>query len=341
MTRLHYTSLLAGLTLSAVLLAPLASAQTNMSFSHTLPANHPAHTTGFTVWAESIEQATEGEVSFSFFPAGQMGVGRDQFEMVQNGIVDVAWFNPGHTPGRFPIISAVEVPFLVGDGLAGSKAIDEWYREHAAVEMPNVYYCLTHTHEPGIIHSRQEIKRPADLRGMRIRPANATLAQVLQAQGGSSIQVGPSEAREVLARRTADGITFPWRSIFVFGMEDFVKYHIDIPLYAPTFVIAINQSKYNRLSDKNKAAIDAHCNSEWAVEITKGWSEYDLEGKDILLEAADHNVYTPTDEQIEEWRQISNPIIASWKSTVNATGADADAIYQQLLDSLEASNALY
>lgn len=334
-------SILASLALPLVAASQLSFASTDFSFSHTLPANHPAHTTGFTVWAESITEATNSELSFSFFPAGQMGVGRDQFEMVQNGVVDVAWLNPGHTPGRFPIIAAVETPFLVGDGLAGSRAIDEWYRNYAAAEMPNVYYCLAHTHEPGIIHSRQPVQSPSDLRGMRIRPANATLAQVLQAQGGSSIQVGPSEAREVLARRTADGITFPWRSIFVFGMEDYVKHHLDIPLYAPTFVIAINQSRYNSLSDDAQAAVDAHCNADWAVKVTQGWSEYDLEGKDILLEASDHTVYTPTAEEVEAWRSVSDPIVESWRQAVNRNGHDAESILNELLESLEQHNALY
>lgn len=334
--------ILLGLSLTLALSAGQVQAQsTEFSFSHTLPATHPIHTTGFVPWAESITEATNGEVTFSFFPAGQMGVGRDQFEMVTDGIVDVSWFNPGHTPGRFPIVAALELPFLVSDGLNGSQAFDEWYREYAPAEMPDVYFCLAHTHEPGVIHTRQPLRTPSDLRGMRIRPANATLTQFLQSQGGSSIQVGPSEAREVLARRTADGITFPWRSIFVFGMEDYVKHHIDLPFYTPTFVIALNQAKYDGLSDANKAVIDDHCNSEWAREITRSWSEFDMEGKDMLLAADDHTVYEPTDVEAEQWRGAAAKLKVSWEESVQRRGLDPEEIFNGLMERLEAHGALF
>ncbi|NMG04438.1 TRAP transporter substrate-binding protein [Azoarcus taiwanensis] len=329
------------LLMVAGLTAVQAQSRTELTFSHTLPANHPAHTTGFTMWADSIKEATNGEVSVAFFPAGQMGVGRDHYEMVRDGIVDVAWLNPGHTPGRFPIIAAGEIPFLISDGMRGSKAFDRWYRDYVDAEMGDVHFCLAHTHEPGTIHTRAPVVEPTDLRGMRIRPANATLARLLQANGASSIQVGPSEAREVLARGTADGITFPWRSPFVFGMDEFVKHHVDIPLYATTFVIAINKNRYARLSDAQKQVVDAHCSPDWAQKITTGWSEYDLEGRDILLATAGHTVHVPSPEQADAWRATAAPLKAEWEDAVRAKGLDPDAIFQSLTRELAAEDALF
>ena len=330
---------------TALLIAGLATAhaqsRTELTFSHTLPANHPAHTTGFTLWADSIKADTNGEVSFAFFPAGQMGVGRDHYEMVRDGIVDVAWLNPGHTPGRFPIIAAGEIPFLISDGMRGSKGFDRWYRDYAGTEMSEVHFCLAHTHEPGTIHTRAAVVEPGDLRGMRIRPANATLARLLQAHGASSIQVGPSEAREVLARGTADGITFPWRSPFVFGMDEFVKHHVDIPLYATTFVIAINKNRYARLSEAQRQVVDAHCTPEWAQKITTGWSEYDLEGRDILLATEGHTVHVPTAEQAEAWRAAAAPLKAEWEDAVRAKGLDPKPIFDALTSHLAAEDALF
>src|SRR6516164_6594132 len=54
---------------------------------------------------------------------GDGGMGRD-------GIADFTYVNPGYQPGRFPIISAGELPFLVGDAKGGIRAIDAWYRKY-------------------------------------------------------------------------------------------------------------------------------------------------------------------------------------------------------------------
>ena len=35
--------------------------------------------------------------------------------MARDGIADVTYINPGYQPGRFPIIAAGELPFLIAE----------------------------------------------------------------------------------------------------------------------------------------------------------------------------------------------------------------------------------
>ena len=51
---------------------------------------------------------------------------------------------------------------------------------------------------------------PEDIKGMKIRPANATLGEFVTMLGGTNVQASAPEAREVLERGVADAITFPW-----------------------------------------------------------------------------------------------------------------------------------
>ncbi len=52
--------------------------------------------------------------------------------MARDGIADLTYINPGYQPGRFPIIGAGELPFLISNAKGGSQAIDAWYRKYAA-----------------------------------------------------------------------------------------------------------------------------------------------------------------------------------------------------------------
>ena len=69
------------------------------------------------------------------------------------------YINPGYQPGRFPIIGAGKLPFLVSNAKGGSRALDAWYRKHAEKEMKDVKFCLAFMHDPGSFHSKTKKSR--------------------------------------------------------------------------------------------------------------------------------------------------------------------------------------
>jgi len=312
-----------------------------MTFSHDLPTQHPLHSKGFRVWADSIAAASNGTLRINFFPAGQLGKAEDEYDIAKFGIADFVWANPGHTPGRFPIMALGELPFFIKTGLGGTVAMNEWYADYKDQEMGDVKFCVVHLHDPGTLHSREEIRTPADLKGKTLRPANGTIGRLVQSLGGSSVQVGPSEARELLERGAADGITFPWRSISIFGRDEVVPYHLDMPLYVTDFIIVMNKDRYGGLSDSQRTVIDDHCSPDWGQKIASGWVEFDAEGKRLFQENPDHHVLELSDAELGEWKASGDFLLDDWKKAVNASGKDADAIYNALVERLEAHDAKF
>jgi len=131
--------------------APPALAQdapVQLRFSHWVPVAHPMHPAAVS-WAESIEKASNGSIKIVIFPAQQLGKAFDHYNMARDAIADIAHVNPGYEPGRFPIVAAVELPFLFSNAKEGSAALDAWYRRYAEREMKDVRYCLAFAHDPG------------------------------------------------------------------------------------------------------------------------------------------------------------------------------------------------
>ena len=94
--------------------------------------------------------------------------------------------------------------------------------------MADVHYCLTFAHDPGTFHStKKKIVVPGDVKGMKVRPANATIARFITLLGGTNVQASAPEARDVLEKGVAEAITFPWGSIVLFGIDKVTKYHLD------------------------------------------------------------------------------------------------------------------
>src|SRR5215510_1461817 len=134
-----------------------------LKISHWVPASHSLQK-ALEDWAAAVEKDSGGTIKSKIFPAQQLGKAFDHYDMARDGIADVTYINPGYQPGRFPIIGAGELPFLMADAKGGSQAIDAWYRKYAAGEMKDVKFCLAFVHDPGSFHSRtKKVVVPADI----------------------------------------------------------------------------------------------------------------------------------------------------------------------------------
>ncbi len=330
----------AGSLLALGLVLPAQAEDVTMRFAHWLPEKHPAHTTGFKPWADSITEASGGSIKFDFYPAQQLGAAKDHYDMARDGIADVTWINVGYQPGRFPIVTAGELPFLIDNAKAGSRAIDEWYRPYAAKEMNDVQYCMVHLLDPGTLHSKTKITHPDQVKGMNIRPANATTGRWATELGGASVQVAAPEAREALAKGTADAIFFPHDSMYIFGMDKVAKYHIDTPMYVTVFAIVMNKNTYQSLSPEQKKVVDSHCTSEWAEKISTGWADAEQKGRAKMVADPSHTLSVPTPEEKAAWKKSAEPLEKAWAADVRKLGLDPDKLIGDLRSTLQKHGSL-
>jgi TRAP-type C4-dicarboxylate transport system substrate-binding protein len=312
-----------------------------LKISHWVPATHPLHK-GLEEWSASIEKASGGTIKSKIFPSEQLGKAFDHYDMARDGIADVTYINPGYQPGRFPIIGAGELPFLMTSAKGGSRAIDAWYRKYAATEMKDVKFCLAFVHDPGTFHSKnKKIVVPGDIKGMKIRPAHATIATWMTQLGATNIQAAAPQVRDTIEKGVAEAVTFPWGSIVLFGVDKVTKYHMDAPLYVTTFAYLINKAKYDGMSAAQKKVMDDHCTTEWAGKTGTPWAEFEHGGIAKLKADPNHEVYAITPEQLAEWRKAAEPLHKTWSDNVRKAGGNPDAIMKELQASLTQYQVAY
>jgi TRAP-type C4-dicarboxylate transport system substrate-binding protein len=333
------------LALLALLLpAPVALAQdkpVQLRFSHWVPTAHPMHAAAV-AWAASIEKASSGSIKIAIFPAQQLGKAFDHYNMARDAIADIAHVNPGYEPGRFPIVGAVELPFIFSNSKEGSAAIDTWYRRHAGTEMKDVRYCLAFAHDPGSFHfTRKKVVTPADVAGLKVRPPNAVIASWMRQLGAVNVNAAAPEIRDVLEKGVADAAGSPWGSMALFGIDKVTKYHIDAPIYVSEQVWVLNKDRYNALSPTQKAVIDQHCSSEWALKIAAPWADFESGGRDKVKALAGHEVYPLSPEELAAWRKSAEPVVAEWEASVRKLGLDPKVILDDLRKTAAEKKAAY
>ena len=331
------------LLLALTLLAGVVPAQAQdktvtMKVSLWVPPAHPL-VPATQAWAADIEKASNGTIKMTVFPSEQLGKAFDHYDMARDGIADITYVNPGYQPGRFPIVAAGQLPFVFNDGKKGTLALNEWYQKYAKTEMKDTKLCFAFIHDPGSLHGKKKIVLPEDLKGVKGRPAQSTIGEMVKLFGGTNVQASAPESRDAIERGVADEITFPWGSVFLFGIDKVVKYHIDVPLYSTVFTYNINLAKYNSLSDGQKKIIDDHCTPEWASKVTDPWVDFEANGRVKMKALAGHEVYPLTPEQLATWKKETEPLRASWSDAVKKAGGDAAAVDADLKAMLKKHDA--
>jgi TRAP-type C4-dicarboxylate transport system substrate-binding protein len=320
--------------------ASAADTPVQWRFSDWVPPSHPQQAS-LEAWDKSINDDSHGSISIKLFPAQQLGKAFDHYDMARDGIADITDVSPGYQPGRFPIFALGSIPFLVANAKGGTAALDEWYRKYAPIEMKDVHFCMAHFHDPGTFHSTKPITVPADVKGLKVRVATDTIGRFVVSLGGTTVNASAPEARDVIARGVADAITFPWGSLFLFGIDKVVKYHLDMPMYVTPFVDVMNKARYEALSPAQKKVIDDHCTSAWSEKIFSPWADFEAAGRAKMKATPGHVFIEPTDAQVAEWRKAAAPLKAAWAADVRKAGGDPDTIYAEFVAALKRHGAAY
>ena len=317
-----------------------ASAETVLRFSNWVPGTtHPSP--GFEAWGKSIEEASEGRIKVEFFHAGQLGSPRDHYNMVRDGIADAGWSVPAFEPDRFPIFEVTSLPFLTTDAVRASNVVHTWYDNYADDEMSEVKLCaITMAPEGTLNFKDKEIRTPDQMAGVKIRPVGTFLTQFVKDLGAVPVAIPASEARQAFDRGLVEGIAFPWRTLYPFGLDKVTTHHQDMIIYAVAATIVMNKDTYAGFSDADRAVVDAHCNPEWSQKINQMWFDWEKEGRSLLT-ADGHTIYQLTDEEKQQWLDAARPLHDGWVDLVKDRVPNAAEALGSLLEAMDAAGVGY
>jgi hypothetical protein len=194
--------------------------------------------------------------------------------------------------------------------------------------MKDTHFCLAFIHDPATYHGRKKVVVPEDIKGMKIRPAQSTIGQMVTMMGGTNVQASAPEAREVLERGVADGIFFPWGSMFLFGLDKVTKYHIDAPLYSTDVHLLDEQGQVRRDVARPEEGDRRSLHHRLGGEAASPWHDFEAAGKAKMKALPDHEVYALTPDQLKQWQAAVAPLQKAWAEAVKKGGGDPDAIYK-------------
>ncbi len=329
MKTLH--SLAAGLVAGLLIAAPV-QAQTVLNASSWVPPAHLLTANVMVPWMQEVEKATEGRVKFNMLPKAPVGPPQT-FDAVKDGVVDFSFTVHGYTPGRFTLTKMTEFGFLGDSAESISVAYQRMFDKHLAAhnEHQGVKVIGVFAHGPGHMYSaRNAIGSLADLANMKIRVGGGVVNDYTRALGANPLLKPSSESFQMLQTGVADGIFFPSESIEAFKLTGLLRHGTEVPggLYNTSFVMMMNEAKFNALSPADQEAINRLSGEHFARLVGKAWDVADAAGNEAIR-AAGVQVQTASPAFMDELRSKIDPIEQAWYEEIKAKGLDGAALMEE------------
>ena len=279
-------------------------------------------------WMEKVEKDSGGRIKFEAYPAMQLGGTPVQlYDQAKDGVVDVVWTLPGNTAGRFPRIEVFELPFIMSNAEATSKAYWEYVQTSAPDEFKDTQVLALHVHGPGVIHTTDKpVHSVGDMRGLKLRAPTRQVTKLVGSLGATPVGMPLPGIPDALSKGTINGCVIPWEVVPSVKVNELTKYHAEFDpaggcLYTTTFVMAMNKAKYNSLPPDLKKVIDN--NSGLA---TSGWLGKVQQGNDPIgrksASERGNTIFTVSAAEAQEFRRKSRAIEVEWVEDINKRGLD-------------------
>ncbi|WP_127599411.1 TRAP transporter substrate-binding protein [Nitratireductor alexandrii] len=335
MNCLKMLALAGAVTASTFLAGSVAFAQdVTLRMHQFLPAQANVPKLVLDVWAKDVEEASGGRIKVEHYPSMQLGGTPPQLmDQAIDGTVDVIWTVVGYTPGRFPRVEVFELPFMMTNADATSRAYwDLFDKEMKDTDFKDVHIIGTWVHGPGMIHSSKPVNGLADMKGLKLRAPTRIITGLLGELGATAVGMPVPAVTEALSKGVIDGAVIPWEVTAALKVPELVSNHTefggDHALYTTAFVLAMNKERYESLPDDLKKAIDDNSGREFSAFAGRTQASADGPSKQAAVDRG-NNIITLDEDEVARWKEAAQPVYDKWVEEMEAKGIDGQALIDE------------
>lgn len=271
--------------------------------------------TGYKKFKEVAEKESNGQIEVQIYSGGTLTPSEDmEYEMLQTGVLDVvtnAAFIVASN-AKAPSYNIFDVPFLFSNEEEMYKLTDGEYGEvlrHDLESKSNAYYLgVFSIGSFAIANNQREIRKPDDLKGLKIRSTTTPLQSgTISAMGANPTPISYGEIFTSLQQGTIDGVQTTTPLIHADRFYEAAE-HLTLTRHFPLpHVLMVNKSFYDSLTDELKDVVD-----KAAEEQIKYARELVIKAeKDAIEEMKKEGVKVvePSEDELELFKKAVQPAV--------------------------------
>jgi TRAP-type transport system periplasmic protein len=287
-----------------------------LKLHHSFSAVSSVHDKFLSPWARKVEADSGGRIRIDIFPSMQLGgAPAALFDQARDGDAEIVWAAPRQTPGRFPKIETFDLPFLPSRrALVSSKALQDFAALYLKDEFDEIHPLCFSCADRGVIHSYDPVRTIEDLKDSKLHVQTRLAGEAVRALGAEPVPMPSEELPMAISQHVVDGCLDPWHVVPPFRLNDLLKNHTefsDWSLSSTSYVLAMNQTAYDRLPHDLKTVLD---NNSGQLAASMAGTMWDIQAGAVAENAAQTGdvIVTLLPEAVAHWRKATDPVIADW-----------------------------
>ena len=287
---------------------------------------------GFPEW---IFEATGGRVTVEVYNLGDLGSATDVLEMLRNGTIDIVGNSPPQTPGEFPVLDTLQVPFMVTNPELASAVLMAlkgagYLEKELSNKTAPLFLIPTDSQVMGF--RTKKVESMNDFKGMKIRVTSGIATDMVEAFGATVVAMPLPEVYNALDRGVIDGAASSPYMMVQNAMYEPLNYIMDTPTFNGSYIAIINGDLWDSFPEDIKAAFD-EVTLKMQEKCTKDAVKMYGDGLDVCAEN-DVEVYKASEEFRNAMVESNAHIKQAFFDDLTKQGYDGAAIMKLVEDTV-------
>mgnify|MGYP001007045735 CR=1 FL=1 len=288
-----------------------AAAKTyKLTYSVFFPPMHVQAKTGME-WAAEVERRSGGRLQIAVHPGGTLTKADQCWQGVLGGISDLGMSCFAYTPGRFPLLEALDLPLGWPDGLTATRVATALAAKYNPAEIQGAKILYVHAHGPGILATKKPVRALEDLKNLKIRGTGLS-AGIATALGATAVGMPQPETYDALQKGVVEGTFCPVETLKGWKQGEVVEFVTDTKAigYTTAMFVAMNQKSWDALpADLQQILVDV--SAEFVDKHGEAWNQADAEGLEFVQGLNREIIALSADEEAR-WKAAVEPIVAKY-----------------------------
>ena len=288
-----------------------AAVQTyKLTYSIFFPPMHVQAKTGME-WAAEVERRSGGRLQIAVHPGGTLTKADQCWQGVLGGISDLGMSCFAYTPGRFPLLEALDLPLGWPDGLTATRTATALAAKYNPAEIQGAKILYIHAHGPGILATKKPVRALEDLKNLKIRGTGLS-AGIATALGATAVGMPQPETYDALQKGVVEGTFCPIETLKGWKQGEVIEYVTDTKAigYTTAMFVAMNQKSWDALpADLQQILVDV--SAEFVDKHGAAWNQADAEGLEFVQGLGREIIALSADEEAR-WKAAVEPIVQKY-----------------------------
>lgn len=304
-----------------------------VNFSHFMSNQHPLHTNILVPFAEAVLEQTEGRVDIKVYPNNELGAPTTTVDQVVGGSLDMGLTLAAYTPGRFPLTTILEFPFMFDSSLQGNLVASDLRQDLQDTDYKDMQLLWIGGTDIAKVLINKPVSTVDGLAGMKLRSPGLIYNDLFHKLGATELSLPVSDLYDAMDRGIVDGSLMSPSALISFKLAEVTDNIIDLDVYMNPIIIVMNKDTWAKISAEDQQVIE----SLLAEFPEKVGSQYDKEFAAGMQKAADSNIkiLSFSDEEKAKLHAITDALKEQWLADMDGKGLPGTATYEKALQFAE------